>query len=125
MSNTANENLVREFVAAWSRLNVEELLDYFTEDGTYHNMPIMPVASRGNLRAFITAFTKDWTDTEWEIINLASSGNTVFVERIDRTRLGERSVDLPCCGVFEIENGKIKVWRDYFDLATYTKGAAG
>ena len=125
MSNTANENLVREFVAAWSRLNVEELLDYFTEDGTYHNMPIMPVASRGNLRAFITAFTKDWTGTEWEIINLASSGNTVFVERIDRTRLGERSVDLPCCGVFEIENGKIKVWRDYFDLATYTKGAAG
>jgi len=125
MSNTANENLVREFVAAWSRLNVEELLDYFTEDGTYHNMPIMPVASRGNLRAFITAFTKDWTDTEWEIINLASSGNTVFVERIDRTRLGERSVDLPCCGVFEIENGKIKVWRDYFDLATYTKGASG
>ncbi len=125
MSNTANENLVREFVAAWSRLNVEELLDYFTEDGTYHNMPIMPVASRGNLRAFITAFTKDWTGTEWEIINLASSGNTVFVERIDRTRLGERSVDLPCCGVFEIENGKIKVWRDYFDLATYTKGASG
>ena len=25
------------------------------------------------------------------------------------------------CGVFELSNGRIKVWRDYFDLATYTR----
>ncbi len=34
---------------------------------------------------------------------------------------GEKSVDLPGIGVFEIENGKIKIWRDYFDLGTYLK----
>jgi limonene-1,2-epoxide hydrolase len=27
-------------------------------------------------------------------------------------------------GVFEMHNGKIRVWRDYFDLATYTKAIA-
>jgi limonene-1,2-epoxide hydrolase len=30
-------------------------------------------------------------------------------------------VDLPCAGVFEMQGGKIKVWRDYFDLGTYVK----
>ena len=29
-----------------------------------------------------------------------------------------------CCGVFEMEEGKIKVWRDYFDLATFSKAAS-
>ena len=24
-------------------------------------------------------------------------------------------------GVFEMENGKIKAWRDYFDFATYSR----
>jgi limonene-1,2-epoxide hydrolase len=32
-----------------------------------------------------------------------------------------KPVDLPAAGVFEMEGGKIKVWRDYFDLATYTE----
>ena len=30
-------------------------------------------------------------------------------------------MDLPCCGVFEMQGGKIKIWRDYFDLATYVR----
>jgi limonene-1,2-epoxide hydrolase len=46
----------------------------------------------------------------------------VIVERLDRTKAGDKAVDLPCTGVFELENGKIKVWRDYFDLGTYAKG---
>ena len=39
---------------------------------------------------------------------------------MDRTVVAGRKVDLPCVGIFEMENGKIKVWRDYFDLATFT-----
>jgi limonene-1,2-epoxide hydrolase len=39
--------------------------------------------------------------------------------------MGDKTVDLPCCGVFEMKGGKIKVWRDYFDLGTYTRTAAG
>ena len=44
------------------------------------------------------------------------------VGRLDRTQAGDKTVDLPCTGVFEMEDGKIKVWRDYFDLGTYVKG---
>lgn len=121
---TENEKVVRAFIAAWPRLNVDEIVDFFTEDGVYHNMPIAPVAGKPALRAFISAFLKDWKATEWEIVTLVSAGDVVIAERVDRTKVGDKSVDLPCCGVFEMQGGKIKAWRDYFDMATYAKALA-
>ncbi|MDP1963089.1 MAG: limonene-1,2-epoxide hydrolase family protein [Reyranella sp.] len=79
---------------------------------------------RGNLRRFIGGFVKDWTRTTWDILNIIAHGNIVMAERLDRTRVGGKGVDLPCCGVFELEDGKIHMWRDYFDLATYTRALA-
>jgi limonene-1,2-epoxide hydrolase len=87
-------------------------------------MMAKPVSGHENLRGFIGRFLKGWTATEWDIINIVSRGEIVIAERLDRTRLGDKKVDLPCVGVFEIQNGRIKVWRDYFDLATYTKAIA-
>ncbi len=34
---------------------------------------------------------------------------------------GDRQVNLPVVGVFEIADGHIQIWRDYFDSATYTR----
>ena len=116
-----NARIVRDFIAAWSRLDAAELAAFFTEDGVYHNMPARPVAGRAAVQAFIAGFLKDWTATEWDVLNLVEAGDVVIAERLDRTRVGDRPVDLPCCGVFEMSGGKIKVWRDYFDLATYTR----
>lgn len=121
-----NEKIIRDFIAAWSRLNVDEIVSYFAEDGVYHNMPTQPVKGHANLRNFISAFLKSWTKTDWDVLNIVSQGNVVLAERLDRTIVGgSKKVDLPCCGVFEMANGKIKVWRDYFDMATYTKPLQG
>jgi len=120
-----NERIVLDFIAAWSRLNVDEIVSYFAEDGIYHNMPTQPVSGRESLRKFIAAFLKNWTETKWEVRNVMSKGNVVVAERMDRTIAAGKKIDLPCCGVFEMSNGKIKVWRDYFDMATYTKALMG
>ncbi|MBJ18809.1 MAG: limonene-1,2-epoxide hydrolase [bacterium] len=117
-----NEQIIREFVGAWSRLDPGELVTYFSDDGTYHNMPMAPVSGRENVEQLIRGFSAAWTETEWDLIHIASEGNLVFTERLDRTRAGDKGVDLPCLGVFEMEGGKIKIWRDYFDLATYSNG---
>jgi len=119
-----NETVIREFIAAWSRLDAKELVNYFAEDGIYHNMPIDPVVGHDNLLPFISGFIAGWTSTDWEILNLLSSGNLVMVERVDKTLLGDKSVDLPCLGIFEMEAGKIKVWRDYFDMGTYVSSVS-
>lgn len=116
-----NEKIIREFIAAWSRLDANSLASYFTEDGVYHNMPFQPVQGKDNLEKFIGDFIGAWTETQWDVITILAAGNVVIAERLDRTKAGEKSVDLPCVGIFEMENGKIKVWRDYFDSATYFK----
>jgi len=117
-----NEQIIVDFIEAWSRLDPTELAGFFSEDGVYHNMPSQPVQGRANVEALIRGFSANWTETTWDILNIMSSGDVVIAERVDRTRAGDRSVDLPVVGVFEMEDGKIKVWRDYFDLATYTTG---
>ncbi|MGB5757265.1 MAG: limonene-1,2-epoxide hydrolase family protein [Acidimicrobiales bacterium] len=120
MASKDNVAIITDFVAAWSRLDPDELAGYFSDDGCYHNMPVGPVAGRDNVRNMIAAFTADWTETQWDLLNIVGSGDVVIAERLDRTRVGDKSVDLPCTGVFEMEGGKIKMWRDYFDMATFT-----
>src|SRR5213076_3077642 len=86
-----------------------------------HRIVVAPVTGRANIEAMIRAVIAPWSETRWEIVTLLSAGNVVVAERIDRTRAGERSVELPIVGVFELEEGKIRAWRDYFDLGTYTQ----
>lgn len=119
-----NERIISDFLAAWSTLDVDRIVGYFTEDGVYHNMMLPPVAGRDNLRKFIQGFVKSWTATDWEVRTLISKGDVVIAERVDRTSLGAKHAALRCCGVFELKDGRISEWRDYFDMATYTKAVA-
>ncbi len=115
----SNADIVRSFIESWSTLDAEALAAYFTEDGCYYNIPTQPVQGREAVKEFIKNFTATWTETHWEILNIAEAGNVVFCERIDRTKTTQGNVDLPCNGVFEMQDGKIKEWRDYFDLSTF------
>jgi limonene-1,2-epoxide hydrolase len=116
-----NTAILREFIEAWSSLDPERLASYFTDDGSYYNMPTQPVTGRANVQNFIANFLATWTETQWDILNIIGEGDLVIAERLDRTKTSLGNVDLPCTGVFEMEGGKIKVWRDYFDLGTFMK----
>ena len=121
----SNEQIIRDFIAAWSRLDAAELAAFFTEDGCYFNMPTQPVKGRENVENFIRGFMANWTETQWDLLNIAVVGDVVYTERLDRTKTTQGDVDLPCCGIFEMENGKIRDWRDYFDLTTFMQAMKG
>lgn len=121
----ANMATIRQFINDWSNLDADQLADYFTEDGTYHNMPIAPVSGKAAVRDFIAGFISSWNETTWDLLNIAASGNVVIAERLDRTKTQAGDVDLPCVGVFEMVDGKIHVWRDYFDMTTFTSAMSG
>ena len=117
------ESVVRDFCAACARRNIDELLGYFTEDAVYHNVPLEPVSGLDGIREVMNLFVPG-ESLEFEIRHLASRGPVVFTERVDRMRMGGKDIALPVAGVFEIRDGKIAAWRDYFDLATWQRQAA-
>lgn len=55
---------------------------------------------------------------------MAETGNAVLTERVDRFVINGKEVALPVMGIFELANGKITSWRDYFDLATWQRQTA-
>ena len=62
---------------------------------------------------------------DWVVLSIGVSGTMVLIERIDKFDMpGGKKIDIPVMGTFELENGKIKAWRDYFDLATFTNQIA-
>ena len=115
-----NEVIVRDFISAWSRLNPSELASYFSEEGVYHNMPNEAVVGRSDIEQFIRGFIRPWESTEWEVISLLAEDDVVMVERLDKTVVAGSPVNLQCLGYFELTDGEITLWRDYFDLTTYT-----
>ncbi|MGH9080662.1 MAG: limonene-1,2-epoxide hydrolase family protein [Acidimicrobiales bacterium] len=44
---------------------------------------------------------------------------------MDTFHVGEKVASLPVMGTFEIRDGKISAWRDYFDLAQITAMLSG
>ena len=117
------ETVVRDFCAAWSRRDIGELLGYFTDDAVYHNMPLAPVSGKDGIREILNLFVPPAGVIEFEMRNVASRGPVVFTERVDRFTIAGKTVSLPVAGVFEIRDGKIAAWRDYFDLATWQRQA--
>lgn len=114
------EAFVRTFCAVWSRRDIDEILGYFAPDAVYHNMPMPPAVGHAAIRQILEMFVPPASKIEFEILHLAAAGNVVFTERVDRFVMGGREVALPVAGVFEVRDGRIAAWRDYFDLAQFT-----
>jgi limonene-1,2-epoxide hydrolase len=115
-----NEQIVRDFLAAWPRKKIDELVNYFTDDAVYHNIPVAPIKGKAEIRKVFEGFLGAFS-IELIVVNAAASGSHVFTERIDRFDMNGKRFDLPVNGVFELRNGKIAAFRDYFDLASFEK----
>jgi limonene-1,2-epoxide hydrolase len=113
---SAPMDVVIGFCSAWSPLDVDRLMGYLHRDATYHNIPVDPVVGHDAIRDTIVGFTAGWDRIEFEIRHAVADGGIVLTERVDHFVSAERHVSLPVMGTFEIEDGLITAWRDYFDL---------
>ncbi len=114
------EQLVRAFLAAWPRKNVDELMSYFAADAIYHNVPVAPLVGADAIRGAFQGFCDMMNEgIELDVGHVVSSGDIVMAERVDRFRWSGKRLDLPVCGVFEVRGGKIVKFRDYFDYASW------
>ena len=118
-TDAGNEETVQRFCAAFSRRDVDELCAFFTPDAVYHNIPMAPAEGIDAIRASLEMFVPTSPYIEFEMVNIASAGRIVFTERVDRMEFGGKAVELPVTGVFELQDGRIKAWRDYFDMQMF------
>ena len=120
------ETIVREFCESAAGRDVEAMLAFFTDDAVYHNIPIEPVKGKEAIAATLGQFLGPATKAcEFEILAISSSGGTVLTERVDRFTIGDRKIELPVMGAFEVSaEGKIAAWRDYFDMQQFISQSA-
>jgi len=122
---TEPADLVTEFCALWANPDLETILSYFTEDAVYHNIPMAPAEGLAAIRDLLPMMLDGMEGIDFVVHRQVADGNLVMNERTDvmrRTNGGR--VELPVMGTFEVRDGRIAAWRDYFDLATVTAGLA-
>jgi limonene-1,2-epoxide hydrolase len=88
-------------------------------------VPIQPIKGREAVRAALNGFLGAATGVDWRIDREVVAGNVVINERTDRFEINGGWLELPIAGIFEVNDaGLITLWRDYFDMATYTNQLA-
>jgi len=122
-----NSDTIDRFIAAWAKKDVELIMSFFTPDAVYINVPIEPPnVGREMIRKTIDSFVGMAEAIEFRVHHQGESPKGVVLnERTDRFKIGGRWVEAGVVGVFELEGDKIKAWRDYFDLAQFTKAMTG
>lgn len=120
----APREVVEEFMAAMARLDYDAALTLVSDDVEYVNMPMGAVTGPSGIRSVLEPFFAPTLHNEWIIRNMVADGPVVFVERLDRHQLPKGWAELPVNGVFEVHDGRITAWRDYFDMATIERGFA-
>jgi limonene-1,2-epoxide hydrolase len=118
-------DLVRRFCDAWGAGDLDALMAYFADDAIYHNIPVDPVKGKDTIRATIEGFTAGVDKIEFRVHHIVAEGPVVLTERTDVFTTPDRTIELPVMGTFEVADGKIVAWRDYFDLNQFMSQLAG
>jgi limonene-1,2-epoxide hydrolase len=114
------EELVTTFIEAIERKDVAAAAAMVTDDVSYENMPFGPIVGREAMVQTLDSFLASASEVDWQILRQFEHGGVVFNERLDRFKIGDGWLELPIAGVFEVEGDRISLWRDYFDMNSYT-----
>ncbi|MPY92715.1 MAG: hypothetical protein GEV08_06470 [Acidimicrobiia bacterium] len=114
-----NAAVVRRVCEAWAVMDRDEFHRLFDPDVDYRNIPIEGDRHLGPdaVHDILYRFAQAW-DVTLRVDHLVADERSVLTERTERFvhRAGQRdSFELPVMGAFELQDGRITRWRDYFE----------
>ncbi len=119
MANAAPLDVVKQFMKLMEPLDYDAALKLVSSTVEYINPPpIGTVRGPAGVRAVLEPFFSPMKENEFRVLRAAADGQVVILERLDRHLLGDKWIELPVTGVYEVHDGVITYWRDYFDYAT-------
>jgi len=118
------EETVNAFLARVVSGDLDAACELVSDDLEYDNVPLGKNHGPDGLRAFLGGMTTGVDEVVFVTHRQTATGNVVMNERNDKFRIGDQWIDLPVAGVFEVHDGKVTLWRDFFDMATFTNQLA-
>ena|SRR5579863_2098977 len=114
------QEFMAAFIAAWPQRDAAPLAALFGEDAVYHNGPLEPVKGREAILSTLAGMMAMGGTIGVHMIHMVADGEVVMTERIDYVFQTDKTMSLPVMGIFEIHDGVITAWRDYFDPNQFT-----
>ncbi len=109
--------VVEALLDAFRRNDLDGALALMDDDVVYQNVPFPADRGKPAVKRTLDAFGRFFTGFEVEVRHIAARDGVVLTERVDTLSGPLLYLDLPVCGTFEVRDGRITLWRDYFDLA--------
>jgi limonene-1,2-epoxide hydrolase len=82
----------------------------------YENVGLPTIRGRDRAMTLFKGMQGRPVRFEVKIHRIAADGASVLTERTDVLNVGPVRLQFWVCGVFEVRDGKITLWRDYFDM---------
>jgi len=117
-SAPADIAIVESFFQALRAKDLDRVFSLLADNIVYQNVPFP--ADRGKAAVMRTMKAFGWFVSGFDVQmrNIAARDGVVLTERLDILSGPLVYLDLPVCGTLEVQDGKITLWRDYFDLAS-------
>ena len=125
MTTNAAETVVNDFIAAIGNKDEATAMALVADDCYYDNVPVGSMTGKDKMAEFLAPMFRSKGPVEFEILRQSAAGNIVMNERIDKFQAKGRDIAIPVAGVFEVNEGLITFWRDYFDNGMFMKALKG
>jgi limonene-1,2-epoxide hydrolase len=104
-------------IDAWNQRNWQQVYELFAEDGVLQSMMLPPTVGREAIQQRIGALAKGIDSIELRVQHIGVIDGVVFIERVDDFVYHGKHGAVPVVGVVEVEKGRVKAWREYYDRA--------
>lgn len=117
---------VTALIKANEARDIDAILGALTDEIVYENVGMGVMTGHDEVRALLGPFAEMTERVEWEVLRQVEQGDTVMNERVDRFWLvGGKTIEIRVAGVFEVRDGRVAVWTDYFDVGGFNAQMAG
>lgn len=121
---TANIATVEKFLTALRDKDLDTADSLLADDLVYQNVGFPTIRGRRRAIKLFEGMQRPSMGFDVKIHRTAADGDTVLNERTDVLRFGPVRLIFWVCGVFEVRDGRITLWRDYFDNVDFLKAIA-
>ncbi|OMC34896.1 limonene-1,2-epoxide hydrolase [Mycobacterium sp. GA-1841] len=112
---TSSVKTVETFLNALQEQDFATAENALAQNLVYQNVGLPTIYGRNRAMKLFRSM-QGRTGFEVKIHRIAADGNAVLTERTDALVFGPLRLQFWVCGVFEVHDGRITLWRDYFDF---------